>query len=392
MFGRELVAESWLKGAWVKMNVRRREFLYGAFAATAGVKRLGSIRYEVAVLGDTHYDAAPESVYHSHYDESNKWAKVQHEEFRRNGEMWRTRCPQLLAASANLAHRLDTRFVLQLGDIIQGDCDDVPTHKRMLDDCIKLLRKPYPDGLPFLTVMGNHDFRGKGARAAYFEFAEPFMATEIARFSSANPQPSPVGYPAFSFRVGPDLWVFFDFEMKNLDPVSDLIDADPAARHVFLVTHGPFTTFGEGGSYRWRLGGRPCCEASRPRLYEKLSRRHAIVLSGHTHTTDFYRHENGFGGFTEFTVNSVWSKPELATAAPLCDKVDDYGKNGLSRVQSAKQEDYRRELDFFRPGLKEYFHNRGAGHYRLTVADDAVTMAFHPGAAIEPARSLRLNA
>ena len=86
-------------------------------------------RYAVALLGDTHYDAEPESVYHSHYDESNRWAKIQHEEFRRNGEMWRARCRELLASSARLAHEQETLFVLQLGDIIQGDCDHVPTHK-----------------------------------------------------------------------------------------------------------------------------------------------------------------------------------------------------------------------------------------------------------------------
>ena len=77
----------------------RRAFLAGAAAAaTAGCRVFGGAEadgYSVAILGDTHYDAEPESVYHSHYDESNKWAKIQHEEFRRNGEMWRTRCPQL---------------------------------------------------------------------------------------------------------------------------------------------------------------------------------------------------------------------------------------------------------------------------------------------------------
>ena len=376
------------------MDVGRRAFLCGAVAAAAEAGCLSEesrvFGYAVSVLGDTHYDAEPESVYHSHYDESNKWAKVQHEEFRRNGEMWRTRCPEMLAASAELAHRLDTRFVLQLGDIIQGDCDDVPTHKKMLDDCIRLLRRPYPAGLPFLTVIGNHDFRGKGARAAYFEFAEPFMATEISRLADDGNRR--VKYPAFSFRVGPDLWVFCDFETKDMDPISDLIDADPSARHVFLVTHGPFTTLTpSGGSYRWRLGGRPCSEASRPRLYETLSRRHAIVLSGHTHTTNFYRHENRFGGFTEFTANSVWSKPELATAVPIHDKAEDYGAGDLSYIKSEKREDFRRELDFFKPGVREYFYNRGAGHYRLDVADDRVTMAFYPGAALEPARRFRLD-
>ena len=371
--------------------ITRRKFLASAGAAClaerghSGAAGLGG--YSVAVLGDTHYDAEPESVYHSHYDESNRWAKVQHEEFRRNGEMWRERCPRMLAASADLARRLDTRFVLQLGDVIQGDCDDVPTHRKMLDDCIRLLRRPYPEGMPFLTVIGNHDFRGKGARAAYLEFAEPFMSAEIARLGGGERR---VKYPAFSFRVGPDLWTFCDFETDDLNPIADLIDADPSARRVFLVTHGPFTTFCVAGSYRWRLGGRGKCEASRPRLYETLSRRHAIVLSGHTHTTNFYRHEGRSGGFTEFTVNSVWSRPGLATAEPVHCRADDYAVDA-SRVPAEKLEDFRRELGFFRPGLKEYFYNAGAGHYRLDVAADAVTMAFYPGAAAVPARTFRLD-
>ena len=338
--------------------------------------------YSVAILGDTHYDAEPESVYHSHYDESNRWAKIQHAEFRRNGEMWRTRCPRLLAASAELAKAKETRFVLQLGDIIQGDCDDVPTHKKMLDDCIKLLRAPYPAGLPFLSVVGNHDFRGKGARPAYFEFAEPFLSKELGK---------PVKYPAFSFRQGDDLWVFCDFEMKTLDPISDLIDADPNARYVFLVTHGPFTPHEAGRSFRWRLGGRAECEVSRPRLYEVLSRRGAIVLSGHTHTTNFYRHENGFGGFTEFTANSVWAKPELATAEPICDVAANYGSIGFSRFEEGVLADFKKEIAFFKSGVKEYFYNNAAGHYRLDVADDAVTMSFYPGDARQCARTFRLD-
>jgi hypothetical protein len=375
------------------IDITRRGFLSAAGAACLLGRNAqcasGGGRYSVAVLGDTHYDAEPESVYHSHYDESNKWAKVQHEEFRRNGEMWRERCPRLLAASADLAHRLDTRFVLQLGDVIQGDCDDAPTHRKMLDDCIRLLRRPYPGGLPFLTVIGNHDFRGKGARAAYMEFAEPFMSAEVARLAGGGAPRAK--YPAFSFRVGPDLWVFCDFETGDLNPIADLVDADPSARHVFLVTHGPFTTFCTGGSYRWRLGGRSSCEASRPRLYETLSRRHAIVLSGHTHTTNFYRHVNGFGGFAEFTANSVWSRPELATAKPVHAGAGDYAPGAAPRVPEDRREDFRRELEFFRPGLRDYFYNDGAGHYRLHVADDAVTMAFYPGAATEPGRTFRLD-
>ena len=365
----------------------RRGFIIGVGAAAAELPLLAGClgggkarRYSVAILGDTHYDAEPASVYHSHYDGSNKHSKIHHAEFARNGEMWRKRCPRLLAASAELAHRFDTRFVLQMGDIIQGDCDDAPTHRKMLDDCIKRLRAPYPAGLPFLTVMGNHDFRGKGARAAYLGFAEPFMSKETGCAAK---------YPAFSFRQGDDLWVFCDFETRNLDPISDLIDADPSARYVFLVTHGPFTTSVCERSFRWRLGGNKECEASRPRLYETLSRRHAVVLSGHTHTTTFYRHENQHGGFAEFTANSVWAKPKQATAEPIYDKVSDYVADP-ALDEGAKLKDRKKEIDFFKPGLREYFHNKGAGHYRMDVSDDSVTMAFYPGDAREPARQFRL--
>ncbi len=369
--------------------MNRREFLIGAAAAGIGsgcttCPVFGRGGYSVAVLGDTHYDAEPESVYHSHYDESNKWAKIQHEEFRRNGEMWRERCPRMLNASASLASRMDTRFVLQLGDIIQGDCDDVATHKKMLDDCIRFLRAPYPKDIPFLTVVGNHDFRGKGARPAYFEFAEPFMSKEIAKIED-GPGSISVKYPAFSFRVGPDLWIFCDFERKDLNPIADLIDADSSARHVFLVTHGPFTTSAHCSFYRWRLGGSKECESSRSRLYETLLRRHAVVLSGHTHTTNFYRHENSLGSFSEFTVNSVWMRDNLATAEPISSDPSQYSAE-QGKFEGDRQSDYEREIAFFKPNLKEYFYNNGAGHYRLDVSEDSVSMAFYPGDALSPAR------
>lgn len=373
------------------MRVDRRGFIGGAGALLGTTCLPGCIGsctgrrggYSVSILGDTHYDAEPESVYHSHYDESNKWAQVQHAEFRRNGEMWRTRCPGLLSASAELSRANDTRFVLQLGDIIQGDCDDVPTHKKMLDDCIKLLRAPYPKDIPFLTVIGNHDFRGNGARQAYMDFAEPFMAGEIAKLTGAADLAA-TKYPVFSFRFEGDLWVFCDFETKDLQPIIDCIESGADARHVFLVTHGPFTT-PDSGAFRWRLGGRKECAALRPKLYELLSRRRAIVLSGHTHTTAYYRHENEFGGFCEFTANSVWAKQELATGEPLYSSVEEYGAMNLARHQGEKLADFKSELEFFRPGLKEYFFSLAAGHYRLDVSDDAVKMMFYPGDAKAPA-------
>ena len=363
----------------------RGEFISGAVAAIglSGCSRPGQgsgAAYGVAILGDTHFDAAPESLYHSHYDESNRYAKVQHEEFRRNGEMWASRCRELLAASGRLAADRPTDFVLQLGDLIQGDCDDVATHQRMMDDCIRLFRAAYPQGLPFLTVLGNHDIRGKGARKAYLDFAEPYMTRELGL-------PARATYPAFAWRKGPDLWVFCDFETKDLQPIIDCLVEVP--RYTFLVTHGPFTPC-EDGFPAWRLGGSPACDSLRMKLYEILSRRHAIVLSGHTHRTAHFRHENAFGGFAEFTVNSVWQAPGLATDAPMAEGAAAYGKLA-AKLPEKRRDEFCRGTEAFRTGLREYYMSLGAGHYRLSVSDAQVEMAFFPGAAEKAARRFVLR-
>lgn len=349
--------------------------------------------YRVALLGDTHYDREPESLYHSHYDESNKWAAVQHAEFRRNGEMWRERCPSLVKASASLAKKRKTAFVLQMGDLVQGDCDDAPTHRKMLDDAIDAIRGPYPAGLPFLTVVGNHDIRGKGAKEEYKRYMETFMPREVLSLGVPGLSVMPEGVAAFTFNG--DRWIFCDFESKKLEPLVEAVENSRDARHVFLVTHGPFVTPDTGGGYRWRLAGSAGCDSVRPRLCEALSRRRAIVLAGHTHTTCFCRIENEYGGFTELTANSVWADPLFANGEAVCETPAGYGRQALDngRIKPEKIADYKSQLDFFRPSLKEYeFLGRAAGHYDLEISDGGVCASFYPGAATAAARKFKLDA
>ena len=66
----------------------------------------------------------------------------------------------------------------------------------MLEDCIRLLRAPFPADLPFLSVLGNHDVRGKGAREAYLAFARDFFTRQAGVEAS---------YPSFSLRLEGDL-------------------------------------------------------------------------------------------------------------------------------------------------------------------------------------------
>lgn len=344
--------------------------------------------YSVTVLGDTHFDAEPDSIYHSNYRNEGKaeWLwKVQRKEFARNGEMWRDRCRRLLAASGAVTRAAkSTDFVLQLGDLVQGDCDDAATHKKMLDDCIRMMRAEYPAGLPFLTVAGNHDFRGIGANDAYFEYAEPFLSRQLD---------ATVKYPAFSFYRGPDLWIFCHFEAAEMTDLVRLIDSGRSARHVFLVTHGPFTP-GESTSWRWRLGGW-CNRAYRMRLFDALLRSRAVVLSGHTHQTAWWRIANERGSYSEFTANAVWADPKLATAEPIASAPEDYGRWTLGRFSgknaAADAAAYREDISPFKKDLKEYFFSLGAGHSRLLVDDRRVAIEYYPGDATAPARTFTLK-
>ena len=382
------------------MRLTRRGFLKGAAAGGAmfALPRLARAQgsgssYSVAVLGDTHFDQALEpefiasydlttdvsvddmarytaqSTYHANWSNTESGAQTHFSEFLRNGDMWRERCPRLVAASAALAASKPTRFLLQVGDLVQGDCGKAAVHKQMLRDAVAAIRGGFPSGIPFLTVLGNHDVRGTGARNAYLNFAQSFMSTEITNLTGVTP--GTTAYPAYSFRLDDDLWVFCDFDTEDTGQICDVIDADPSARRVFLVTHGPFTASAVSSYATWRLAGRNVTAAKRLALYKTLSRRHAIVLSGHTHLTDYYWHVNEYGGFSEMTVNSVWKSDDLATSVPSHDMLDDYASSAAN---------------FFKPGLKRYFHNSAAGHYRLNVSDDEVTMEFYPGAATTPGR------
>lgn len=372
-------------------RVERREFLVGAASAllASGCRTPfgNGVCYSVAILGDTHFDAEPDSVYHSHYRNEGKkeWLwKVQRQEFARNGEMWRGRCRDLLKASAAVAGATsNVEFVLQLGDLIQGDCDDAATHRKMLADAIATMRAPYPQGLPFLTVVGNHDFRGLDAEKAYFDFIEPYLGHELGEA---------VKFPAFSFRHGPDLWIFCHFERVRAADLIRLIDSGRDARHVFLVSHGPFTP-GESTLWYWRLGG-GWSASDREALMSALLRNQVVVLSGHTHEIAWWHIVHAKGSYSEFTVNSVWASPGLATAKPLAEQPSQYGEWTLAQLEKRDEKragSYRADIEMFKRGLADYFFNQGAGHFRLNVSEGGVTMDYFPGAAVVPARTFVLK-
>lgn len=190
----------------------RRNFIKTSAASLAGIaflrfpefsyaKSPKDKSYSIVILGDTHFDTEPASVYHSHYNEKVEWLnRVQRAEFARNGEMWRERCPRLLKRCACLADE-NARIALQVGDLIQGDCGNGDVHRKMLDDVMNAFKKEF-GGLPFVTVEGNHDVRGTDAEKVYHEYMPKRMTEELGK---------DIEKTTFYFNIGPDAFLVLDF-------------------------------------------------------------------------------------------------------------------------------------------------------------------------------------
>ena len=80
------------------------------------VKMEGKDNYKLTVLGDLHFDA-PE------YHIAEPGSENQKRERNRNLSQWQGKSQELLAAAEKTVGK-ESEFVIQLGDITQGDCEN----------------------------------------------------------------------------------------------------------------------------------------------------------------------------------------------------------------------------------------------------------------------------
>ncbi|MBQ9548927.1 MAG: metallophosphoesterase [Bacteroidales bacterium] len=376
----------------------RRQFLAVSAATLAGaglssafspllaaVPHRKGEKYTMVILGDTHYDTEPASVYHSHYNEPVEWLnRVQRAEFARNGEMWRERCPRLLERASGLITP-DTRMVLQMGDLIQGDCGSGDVHRKMLSDVLDAFKAKL-GGLPFVTVVGNHDIRGTDAKKVYHEYMPLRMSQELGKSITKT---------TFSFTVGPDAFLVVDFNDPDDAELERLLRETEGARYTFVVVHGPVFPI-DSANCRWFFHGKNTPEDTRARLHfrSEFARRHAIVLCGHTHCTELADWYGDGGRITQMTMNSVWAREELARFAPDASGAAQYGmlRGRLKAMPNGKPiQDETPLFDEYRPGLQRYLHDRSAGSYKLRVSPRAVVVEYYAGDAQECTCCFRLR-
>ncbi len=346
--------------------------------------------YSVSILGDTHFDSPDTKLYHGLYTHSTteERYKAHLAEHARNAAMWKERMPSLVKASGK-CRRPNAAFALQLGDMVQGDCGDAATHRRMLGDAFSFIKDAYGGRLPLVTVVGNHDIRGDvegdGALETFHSWQPPLMAKELG---------CPVTDTTFSFRQGPDAYIVVDFNEPNpdLSKLADLLAKCDGARYVFVISHGPFIP---SGTSRWLLLGRGKRTKDRRELTRLLAKRNAIVLAGHTHTIEHYDCAFPEGRITQFVANSVWSDPKLADLYIVESGEAAYGNQVGAKARGRTPEKEISSLkaytNEFRPFVKGYLYANGAGHYIMDVSDSGVTVSFYGGSSTAPSRLFRLR-
>ena len=371
--------------------MNRLQFIKNASAFAASSLAYGCLskcrnneRYSVSILGDVHYDATERNVYHANYRPEIPWkARVCEREFKRNAEMWKDRLPRLISSAAAV-RTADTAFLLQLGDLIQGDCCDRKLHDKMLIEAKKACCKDFGD-IEFNVVCGNHDIREMVTQDGDESFDE---------WS---------GKPAVWTRAqGPDAWIFVDFTRPDIDGIFSALKSASNCRNLFFVSHAPISPSDGWGFYWFLLGDHPKYDQARRHLKQELVRRNAIVLAGHVHHTSIMEWKTPEGTLTQFTANSVWTRDEQKFGKQVAFKPSDFGSLYINKNASDKPDEYdgkytQRNRSESLAMVEEYkdmtTYRRwnDAGHYRLEVAPDTVDIHFYAGDSREITRTFRLR-
>lgn len=392
----------------------RREFtalLAGAVAggvlANPALPLAGGVddAYSVIGLGDTHYDRNPPTYFHA--QAIARWqAAGTHKrrllEFRRNAAMWQDLSPRILAASAKI-RRPDTAFMLQVGDLVQGDCMSDSLHITMLAEAMDLLEKTYP-GLPIVSVCGNHDIREgeseTGAATAYRQYMLPRESHHLTTLA-----PDGIAQTTFGFRCGRDYWLCLDFNYgeRDFDLVKRLLQENRDVRHTFVVVHGPVLPLDTGRS-RWFYLGAPDSDILRREMRAVLARRKAIVIAGHAHTLEFRDWHGDGGRITEMILNTVAgngksifpAEPTMKAATPA-----DWGRwlaeGGTPKYAHARTDTAKTSVGMaalyaeYRDGLRAYQAARAVGHYCLHVDDATIRMEYYGHDALVPTNVFTLR-
>lgn len=240
----------------------------------------------------------------------------------------------------------------------------------MLDDVMNRFKADF-GGLPFITVVGNHDIRGVDAEQVYNSYMPERMSAELGK---------EIRKTTFSFNIGPDVFIVLDFNRPDDDEIEKLLKDSKGARHTFVMTHGPLFPYDEA-SCRWFFhgGNSPSENEARRHFRMEFAKRDAICLCGHTHYTEFADWKGDGGRITQMTMSSVWGTEKQGIFEPDSEGPEAYGSICESQKDNPAYNDGAALIGEYRPGMQSYLHSHTAGCYKLNVNGRKVWIDFYAG-------------
>ena len=353
------------------MKYRFKRLFVAFLGLLALVSTADETAYRAMFLGDIHYDA---KEYHPDYKVKSS--------FKRNLTMWEGASQQLLKAAGEEAAKENVAFVVQLGDITQGDADTPELQEKMFRTAVAILKQDFPDR-QLLVVKGNHDVRDKNAKTDNGPAERallPAVAAELGVPKLAD------GH--YSFRRGKDLYIAIDSFVGRKKPaafVKKALEDNPDARYVFLLTHLPVLP----ACAKYPVWLVPGFEE----IAAMLETRKALVIAAHTHRPSVTTRTTPRGTLPQLVVSSMgcdWS-PDKIVPNDLTDW-EKYAAAAMKAKLVGRNTRVPKEFPKI-AALGSYTHRRdftNSGFVILDVDDSGVTARVFTNGSGTPSAVLKL--
>lgn len=372
-------------------DVNRRAFLQTSLGALAGAHgfALPPQSFSFVLLGDLHFDK-PE-----HHD----WAWVKEhspDSVRQSANYSKLTAevmPKLFATigsviEAGKATTAPVRFVLQVGDLVEGLCGSDQLAETQNREALAFVEGARL-GVPLLFTKGNHDVTGPASVEMYRRIFHPFLAAQAKALSGND---GAMGGSCLKTRVGNAEFCFFDaYDSASLDWL-EAAAASRTAEHFFVVIHPPVVPYGARSTWHLYSGAKD--QAKREKLLHLLGTQEAFVLGGHIHKYCELSRVTRGGRFAQLALSSVISPGEVRAKTVLTG-VEQYTGDQV-RVEPAhspETEPQRRAvLEAERPSVRAFEYADLPGFAVVTVGAGIVQAEVYSGATEDRWRTVDLMA
>ena len=261
-----------------------------------------------------------------------------------------------------------TRFLIQCGDMVEGDAKGEAEHRAQLDLALGLLKKYFK--FPVYHVLGNHDARGEGGPEAIRAVLLPDLAKTLGRDSLND--------TSYTVAVGDDLFVFADYAETRegwpfLRKTLGLLEKRP--RYLFVVIHVPVV------------------HLVKPPIVDLLAKYDAIVLSGHVHTGYAVVYRKDGGTLAQVTVSSCLPADVAKLRGGISGSGPDACRAYMEKVAKGryKPESLMKKYDAeWAPYLSGYTAFKGSGFLKIHVSDGGVRLEYQSANLQNPPASVDL--